>query len=108
MRHLKKYASLGYALLLAFLMVPRLAIAQSSVSLYGSYDVFLGTQSATVNGKRTSLTLLGDNAESVSRLGVRGTEDIGGGNHVNFALENGFDPTTGRQQNAFRFFDRQA
>lgn len=108
MKQLKKYVSLGYALVLAFLMVPRLAIAQSSVSLYGSYDVFLGSQSATVDGKHTSLTLLGDNAESVSRLGLRGTEDIGGGNHVNFVLENGFDPTTGQQQNAFRFFDRQA
>jgi predicted porin len=49
-----------------------------------------------VHGKHTSLTLLGDNAESVSRLGLRGTEDIGGGNHVKFVLENGFDPTSGQ------------
>jgi predicted porin len=108
MKLLKKYALLGYALVLVSLMAPRLAIAQSSVALYGSYDVFLGYQSATVNGKHTTLTLLGNNAESVSRIGVRGTEDIGGGNHVNFVLENGFDPTSGQQQNTFRFFDRQA
>jgi predicted porin len=108
MKPIEKYGLSSCAVVLASLMAPGLAVAQSSVTLYGSYDVFLGYQSATVNGKHTTLTLLGDNAESVSKIGVRGTEDIGGGNHVNFVLENGFDPTSGQEQNSFRFFDRQA
>jgi predicted porin len=44
----------------------------------------------------------------VSRIGIRGTEIIDADYRVEFALENGFDPGTGRLQNAFRFFDRQA
>jgi predicted porin len=84
------------------------AQAQSSVTLYGVYDEFLGYQSGTVNGKHETLTLLGNNSEVVSRFGMRGTEDIGGGYRVNFVLENGFDPNSGQQQNAFRLFDRAA
>jgi predicted porin len=98
----------GCVIALVFLTSTSRAMAQSSITLYGLFDVFLGYQTGTVGGKHTSLTVLGNNAEAVSRIGLRGTEDIGGGYHVNFALENGFDPGTGRQQNPFRFFDRQA
>jgi len=89
-----------------FASVP--AMAQSSVTLYGVLDVFAGYQNTKVSGKTTSLAVLGNNGEMTSRWGLRGTEDIGGGYHVNFALESGFDPGTGKSQNSYRFFDRQA
>ncbi len=98
----------GCAIALICMMSADRADAQSSITLYGLFDVFVGYQSTTVGGQHTTLTVLGNNAESVSRIGLRGTEDIGGGDHVNFAIENGFDPGTGRQQNPFRLFDRQA
>lgn len=84
------------------------AMAQSSVTLYGVLDVFAGYQNTKIDGKTTSLAVLGNNGEMTSRWGLRGTEDIGGGYRVNFALENGFDPGTGKVQNSYRFFDRQA
>ena len=82
--------------------------AQSSLTLYGILDVFGGYQSAKVGGKSTSLYTLGNNGELTSRWGLRGTEDLGGGYKTTFALESGFDPGTGKQQNSYRFFDRQA
>jgi predicted porin len=84
------------------------AHAQSSLTLYGILDVFGGYQSAKVNGKSTSLYVLGNNGELTSRWGFRGTEDLGGGYKTTFALESGFDPGSGRQQNTYRLFDRQA
>jgi predicted porin len=84
------------------------AHAQSSLTLYGILDVFGGYQSAKTGGKNTSLYVLGNNGELTSRWGLRGTEDLGGGYRTTFALESGFDPGTGKQQNSYRFFDRQA
>ena len=84
------------------------AYAQSSLTLYGILDVFAGYQSAKVGGKNTSLSVLGNNGELTSRWGLRGSEDLGGGYRTTFVLENGFDPGTGKQQNPYRFFDRQA
>jgi predicted porin len=84
------------------------ARAQSSITLYGVLDEFVGYQSTKVAGKNTSLVLLGNNGELTSRWGLRGSEDLGGGYRATFDLENGFDPGTGNVQNAYRFFDRQA
>jgi predicted porin len=84
------------------------AQAQSSVTLYGVLDEFVGYQSSKAGGKSTSLSVLGNNGELTSRWGLRGTENLGGGYRTTFDLENGFDPDTGKQQNAYRFFDRQA
>jgi len=80
------------------------AHAQSSLTLYGILDVFGGYQSAKTGGKNTSLYVLGNNGELTSRWGLRGTEDLGGGYRTTFALESGFDPGTGKQQNSYRFF----
>jgi predicted porin len=84
------------------------AVAQSSITLYGILDEFVGYQSAKVGGKSTSLYALGNNGELTSRWGLRGNEDLGAGYKTTFALESGFDPGTGKQQNAYRLFDRQA
>jgi predicted porin len=84
------------------------AQAQSSVTLYGVLDEFVGYQSTKTGGKNESLVALGNNGELTSRWGLRGSEDLGGGYRAVFDLENGFDPGTGSMQNAYRFFDRQA
>lgn len=84
------------------------AFSQTSVQVYGVLDLFIGHQSTTVADKSTSLNVLGSNGELTSRLGFRGTEDLGGGYKTTFNIETGFDPSSGQQQNAFRIFDRQA
>jgi len=87
------------------------ACAQTSagnVSLYGVLDEFVGHQQAVVAGKDTSLTYLGNSSELTSRWGLRGDEDLGDGYKTKFDLEQGFDPSTGVQQNSYRMFDRQA
>jgi len=76
------------------------AQAQSSVSVYGLYDGGLSLRNleqTTAAGVKTSTIsngLLG-NASASSRLGFRGTEDLGKGQSANFNLELGFNPGTG-------------
>ena len=64
------------------------ALAQSSVTIYGRVN-------STVERQKdgdVSKTGLFNNA---SRWGIRGTEDLGGGLKAGFALESGFDSSTG-------------
>lgn len=62
------------------------AWAQTSVTVYGVADVFLNfTRSGA-----TRLTQLKEGGLAASRLGFRGTEDLGGGNYANFVLEAGY------------------
>lgn len=92
-------------------LVSTVAFAQtsdSSVSVYGVLDEFVGHQQAVVGGKDTSLTFIGNSSELTSKWGLRGAEDLGNGNKASFDLEQGFDPSTGVQQNSYRMFDRQA
>ena len=70
------------------------AFAQSSVTIYGRFNVT--AEQVKLNGNKVKL--LNDNA---SRLGFRGTEDLGGGLKANFILEHGFDASTGIPAGAF-------
>jgi len=76
------------------------AQAQSSVTVYGIYDGGLSlrnmeqTTAAGVKSGTTTNGLLGNSSAS-SRLGFRGTEDLGKGLSANFNLELGFNPGTG-------------
>lgn len=88
-------------LLLAALLATGFATAQaqSSVSIYGILDVgVMGTKytgagtSATTNQNQT---FIGQSAEQTSRLGFRGTEDLGGGRSAVFVVETGLNPTNG-------------
>lgn len=84
------------------------ANAQTNVTIYGIVDAGI---SRTDNGA-VKTTELGSGLQSGSRIGFRGTEDLGGGLAAIFALENGFNVDTGTlgQSNATttRLFGRQA
>lgn len=72
------------------------AQAQSSVTVYGVLDVgYIGNNSkstagATQNGQNGDS--FSANAESTSRLGFKGTEDLGGGTSAFFTVETGLTP----------------
>lgn len=90
------------ALVAAF---PGFALAQN-VTLYGVVD----TGVAYVNGvgaARHSDTFMQSGAVP-SRWGLRGTEDLGGGNKAVFWLESGFASDTGAITQGGRLFGRQA
>ncbi|QHE84478.1 porin [Hydrogenophaga sp. BPS33] len=74
------------------------AVAQ--VTLYGQVDAFL-EQANTGNGQH--LTRVSSGGASVSRWGMRGSEDLGGGLKANFRLESGFNLDDGTLQNSLAF-----
>ena len=76
---------------LAVLAAAGTASAQSSVTLFGIVDVTLAYGKGEV-ADRTSLT---NNGYNSSRLGFRGTEDLGGGMSASFWLEAGLNPDDG-------------
>ena len=83
---------------MAVLAASGAAFAQSSVTLYGIADVVIH-KDADVSAKMSSGGVSG------SRLGFKGTEDLGGGLKANFVLERGFAIDTGVESGGF---NRQA
>lgn len=79
------------------------AVAQSSVTLFGVVDV--AARYTRSNGQ--NLKQLGTDGLSSSRLGVRGTEDLGGGLKAGFWLESALNADTGTVD-ATRFWGRRA
>ncbi|WP_353432444.1 porin [Polynucleobacter sp. MWH-UH23A] len=75
------------------------AQAQSSVTVYGILDVgYIGTNMRGTTTKPANLqqtSSFGQSAESTSRLGFKGTEDLGGGASAFFTIETGLTPSTG-------------
>jgi predicted porin len=68
------------------------AQAQSSVTVYGILDVgYIGSNSRAGSTK-IQKSAFGQNAETTSRLGFRGTEDLGGGRSAFFTVELGLTP----------------
>ena len=73
------------------------AQAQSSVTIYGILDVgyigknLKGSPSTATNTLNSNQ--FGSSAETTSRLGFRGTEDLGGGTSAFFTIETGLTPT---------------
>ncbi len=76
--------------------------AQSSVTVYGRLNVSAEQQeNITANGKVKVLQ------NSASRLGFKGSEDLGGGLRANFILEHGFNIDTGTPSST-AFWNRQS
>jgi predicted porin len=100
----------------AGLVAAGLAQAQSNVTIYGIADVGVEylTKAAVVGGDDEDLFRMSSGNLSGSRIGFRGTEDLGGGMKAIFQLESGFnlDEGTLAQQGAAgtssRLFGRHA
>ena len=85
------------------------ASAQSSVTLYGIVDAGLRyTQVSRNNLDGVNNFGLGYGQQSGNRFGLKGVEDLGGGNKATFMLENGFDIGNGTALQGSRLFGRQA
>ena len=80
---------------LAALALVGVASAQSSVTLFGVVDATVAFGNGSI-ANRTQLTNSGYNS---SRLGFRGTEDLGGGLNASFWLEAGLNNDNGSGQN---------
>lgn len=102
---------------LAVLAASGAAMAQSSVTIYGLADVWVGSQKGTktefdaatgtlkgLSVGEKSVTKMGSGGLNTSRIGFKGTEDLGGGLKAVFKLEQGIDMTDG----AAGGFDRQS
>ncbi|MBV8470351.1 MAG: porin [Burkholderiaceae bacterium] len=98
---------------MAAISVP--AFAQSSVTMYGLIDLALNYRT-NVNAAGQRALALGDaavsdagqGALSGSRLGFKGTEDLGGGAKALFVLEAGVTANNGQSDQQGQLFGRQA
>jgi predicted porin len=81
---------------LAVMAAAGAASAQSSVQLFGIVDVNYNYAKADGNGHVSRVT---DSGYNSSRLGFRGTEDLGGGMSASFWLEAGVNPDNGTGDN---------
>ena len=88
---------------LAVLAASGAAMAQSSVTIYGLVDAYVGQTSREVTGRPVPLAadaklkqnVVNGSGQNNSRWGLKGTEDLGGGLKALFVLEGGFQPDTG-------------
>lgn len=94
---------------LAVLAASGAAMAQSSVTLYGVADAGVGkVKSGGSDSSNKTEFLSGSTMNNGnSRLGVRGTEDLGGGLKAGFNFETGIDLDDGSTTNS-AFWARQA
>ncbi len=72
------------------------ALAQSSVTIYGRLNL-----SAEQQKNVTAVGTVSALQNSASRIGFKGTEDLGGGMKAGFVLESGFSPDTGAAASTF-------
>ena len=81
------------------------AQAQSSVVIYGTVDAGFVSERG---GKAGTTNKIDSGVASASRLGFKGTEDLGSGLSALFVLESGFGVDNGQQDVAGTLFNRQA
>jgi predicted porin len=106
MKHISSRTAITSAVLSAVLSATFLvgpAMAQSSVTIYGAVDAFGQVlDGAARQGRLQSGGLSG------SRLGFRGTEDLGGGLRAFFVLESGLNLDDGSSGQGGTFYGRQS
>ncbi|MFT4068070.1 porin [Paraburkholderia sp.] len=85
-------------------VIPTVASAQSSVTLYGVTDVFI----ANFRQGSQNATSMNSGGGMGSRWGLRGVEDLGGGIQAIFVLESGFNVNNGTLGQGGALFGRQA
>jgi len=86
------------------------ALAQSTITIYGVLDTAIRSTSnqLTSRGALASQTAMTEGAFQGSRLGFKGSEDLGGGAAAVFQLENGFQSNNGALDQQGQIFGRQA
>ena len=70
------------------------SVSSSSVQIYGLIGMYV--DSSKLSTTRSSTVQMGGGGMTTSFWGIRGREDIGGGNAVIFSLESFFRPNTGQ------------
>jgi predicted porin len=103
-----KKSLLALAVLGAFAGV---AQAQTSVTIYGSFDAGVRYQSNQSAGANSKLTMGSNGTYNSNRIGFKGVEDLGGGLNAHFTLEQGFNSGTGQLDtatNTNKLFNRSA
>ncbi|CAM3511168.1 porin [Polaromonas hydrogenivorans] len=98
---------------LAVLAASGAAMAQSSVTLYGIADAFVGSKEiSSVNAAgvitKQRQTVVDSSGLNGSRWGLKGSEDLGGGLKALFVLESGLNIDTGAAASGTSLFNRQA
>jgi predicted porin len=88
---------------IALALVAPAAFAQSSVTIYGIVD--LDGQYLSGHAKQV---LVNSGGQSGSRIGFKGTEDLGSGYFADFVLEGGLNVDTGGSGQGGQLFGRQA
>lgn len=81
------------------------ASAQTNVTIYGIVDVAIQRSDTNTTSATWSLD---SGVRNGSRIGFKGSEDLGGGLSAIFTLENGFNVDTGALGTANSLFNRQA
>ena len=81
------------------------ASAQTNVTIYGVADVGIQRIDTSATSARWGLD---SGIQSGSRLGFKGSEDLGGGLSAIFTLESGYNIDTGTSAQGGRLFGRQA
>jgi predicted porin len=90
------YKRLAAVLVTSF---PLFAAAQSNVAVYGVMDAAVSVEDSGAAGEK-SRTVINSGDQSSSRLGFRGTEDLGGGLKALFNIEAGIAIDTGAADSA--------
>jgi len=94
---------------LAVLAASGASFAQSSVTIYGIADVYLGSVNPIAPaGTNITQTKIDSGGFAGSRFGFKGSEDLGGGLKANFLLEQGFNIDNGSSAAAGQMFARQS
>lgn len=97
-----KHKILAIALVSA---LPLVAQAQTSVTMYGMVDASIGVENNDAPGE-SSRTVVTSGSQSSSRIGFRGTEDLGNGLKALFNIEAGVAVDTGATDS--NMFQRRA
>lgn len=85
-----------------------MAQAQTSVTIYGSYDAGLRDVSHFDSAGDSRMSMDSTGTYNSNRLGFKGNEDLGGGMKAYFDLESGFNSGTGALDVATTQFNRQS
>lgn len=106
-----RWATRGLPTLMLGLLASGHGLAQSNAVVYGIMDAGVrsasGMAPANVRSVGTA-SMVNSGINTTSRLGFRGTEDLGGGLQALFFLESGLNINSGATSNSTKFFDRGA